>query len=252
MARWWTTPVMRTRKPSARLLKLVIVPVCYMCSEETGRHLTAFVERGGTLVVTYWSGIADRNDQCHLGGFPGPLREVTGVWAEEYNALAPHRRVEMEWTSGTVPGLEGSAEIRTVVEGLRLQGSEALATFTGGRYEGQPAVTRNRFGKGRAYYLGAKLPHPCLKGLVGHALTEAGVRRIHGFELPAGVYVTERSDAEGNGLFVMNFTAATKTVALEMDQEMIWPDARTVSGTLELPAFGLAVLRNMFHCRESR
>jgi len=58
------------------------------------------------------------------------------------------------------------------------------------------------------------------------------------------VYVTERSDAEGNGLFVMNFTAATKTVALEMDQEMIWPDARTVSGTLELPAFGLAVLLN--------
>jgi beta-galactosidase len=223
--------------------KLVVAPVCYMCSDETGRRLKEMVQGGGSLITTYWSGIVDENDQCHLGGFPGPLREVTGVWAEEYNALAPHRSVDMEWASGAVPGLEGVARIRTVAEGLQLQGAEALATFTSGRYEGQPAVTRNRFGEGRAYYLGAKLPHPHLKTLLAEALKQAGVQRIHDFEVPTGVYVTQRSGACQDYLFVMNFTDEAKTIGLDRELDMIWPEERKMSERYSVPPFGLIVLR---------
>lgn len=99
--------------------------------------------------------MVNRNDQCHLGGFPGPLREVTGVWAEEYSGFADHRSVRIEFAEGLLDGV-----IRLVQEGLHLQGAEALATFNSGRYAGQPAVIRNRLSAGWAYYLGAKLPYP--------------------------------------------------------------------------------------------
>lgn len=45
------------------------------------------MKAGGTFITTYWSGIVDENDLVFLGGFPGPLRAVTGVWSEEIDAL---------------------------------------------------------------------------------------------------------------------------------------------------------------------
>lgn len=223
--------------------KLVIAPVCYMCRAETGHRLTEFVRKGGTLVTTYWSGMVDENDQCHPGGFPGPLRELCGVWAEETNALAPHRSVGLAWTADASPELSGTSRVHSVAEGLHLQGAEALASFTDGRYAGQPAVTRNGLGKGRAYYLGAKLPRPDLNALLGHALSRAGVRRIHAIDVPTGVYVTERADAENTWLFVMNFTDTERQVEMREGQAILWPEQGFVSGALALPSFGLAVLR---------
>lgn len=223
--------------------KLVIAPVCYMCRAETGHRLTEFVRKGGTLVTTYWSGMVDENDQCHPGGFPGPLRELCGVWAEETNALAPHRSVGLAWTADASPELSGTSRVHSVAEGLHLQGAEALASFTDGRYAGQPAVTRNGLGKGRAYYLGAKLPRPDLNALLGHALSRAGVRRIHAIDVPTGVYVTERADAENTWLFVMNFTDTERQVEMREGQDILWPEQGFVSGALALPSFGLAVLR---------
>ena len=67
--------------------KLVVAPMLYMVRPGVAERIAAFVEAGGTFVATYWSGIVDENDLCFLGGFPGPLREVLGIWAEEIDAL---------------------------------------------------------------------------------------------------------------------------------------------------------------------
>ena len=46
------------------------------------------MEAGGTLAITYWTGIVDENDLVFLGGWPGgKLREVLGIWDEEIDAL---------------------------------------------------------------------------------------------------------------------------------------------------------------------
>ncbi len=52
--------------------KLVIAPMLYMTHPGVGERIEAFVNEGGTFVTTYWSGIVNENDLCHLGGFPGP------------------------------------------------------------------------------------------------------------------------------------------------------------------------------------
>ncbi|CAN7594105.1 beta-galactosidase trimerization domain-containing protein [Paenibacillus sp. LjRoot56] len=44
--------------------KLVITPMLYMLKQGTAERLEAFVRSGGTLVITYWSGIVDENDLC--------------------------------------------------------------------------------------------------------------------------------------------------------------------------------------------
>ena len=67
--------------------RLVAAPMLYMLRPGAAERLTRFVEGGGTLVCTCYTGRVDEDDLCFLGGFPGPLREVLGIWAEETDGL---------------------------------------------------------------------------------------------------------------------------------------------------------------------
>ena len=40
-------------------------------------------------MTTFFSGIVNENDLVTLGGHPGEPRKVTGIWAEEIDALLP-------------------------------------------------------------------------------------------------------------------------------------------------------------------
>ncbi|MCI5683949.1 MAG: beta-galactosidase, partial [Enterococcus gallinarum] len=71
--------------------QVLVAPVLYMVKAGMKEALESFVEQGGTLITTYMSGIVDQSDNVHLGGYPGPLRELAGIWVEEIDALAPEQ-----------------------------------------------------------------------------------------------------------------------------------------------------------------
>lgn len=73
----------------------------------------AFVAGGGHLVTTYWSGIVDESDLCHLGGFPGPLRKLLGIWQKRSTVSV---RENVIWYRGwRVMRLACRARIRFVI-----------------------------------------------------------------------------------------------------------------------------------------
>ena len=47
--------------------EVVLVPSLYLVTGEDGANLVGYVERGGTAVVSFWSGIVDELDAVHLG-----------------------------------------------------------------------------------------------------------------------------------------------------------------------------------------
>jgi len=67
--------------------RVAVAPALHVVSEATARNLSGFVANGGSLVVTYFSGIVDDNDHVWLGGYLGPLRDVLGVRVEEFHPL---------------------------------------------------------------------------------------------------------------------------------------------------------------------
>lgn len=67
--------------------KLVIAPMLYMYRAGFEKKMRKFVENGGTLVTTYWSGIVDDTDLCKMGGLPGDMMDGFGVWNEEIDSL---------------------------------------------------------------------------------------------------------------------------------------------------------------------
>ncbi|GJM75213.1 hypothetical protein HMSSN036_74290 [Paenibacillus macerans] len=110
--------------------KLLVVPMAYLLREETGKKIERFVENGGTLFVTYWSGIVDENDLCHLTGFPGPLRKTLGVWAEEIDGLHDHDRNGLVMERGNELGLSGTFEIHELCEHIHAEGSRVLGVYS--------------------------------------------------------------------------------------------------------------------------
>ena len=55
----------------------------YMFRSGIEQKLRTFVQNGGILIMTYWSGIVNETDLCHLGGTPHHLIDVLGIRSEE-------------------------------------------------------------------------------------------------------------------------------------------------------------------------
>lgn len=178
---------------------LILAPVLYMVKEGMKEALTSFVENGGTLVLTYMSGIVDQSDNVHLGGYPGPLRELAGVWVEEIDALAPEQSNQVIMTSGE------SCRCGLVCDLMHLEGAESLGVYGEDFYKGMPAATRNGFGKGHVYYVGTRMEEQGLAHILDQAAGDAQVESIvSGGE---GLEIVCRRTREGRRLyFVMNFT----------------------------------------------
>ncbi|MFF7376735.1 beta-galactosidase [Streptomyces massasporeus] len=213
---------------------LVVVPALYLMTEAAGRNLKAYVENGGTLVVSYFSGIVDEHDAVHEGAYPGPLRDVLGLTVEEFSPLLPGERVRVTGPDGT----ELTADVWT--EFVVPRGAETVLTYADGLTAGRPAVTRHRLGEGTAWYVSTRLGADGLDALLGRAGEDA--RLTPRADVPRDVEVVRRTGASGTYLFAVNHTASDVKVPLEAaGTELLTGEPAT--GRLAVPAGAVRVVR---------
>ena len=70
--------------------------------------------------------------------------------------------------------------------------AEVLGTYEKDFYAGEAAVTKNRFGRGAAYYIAARTGTDMLAALYGGLIASLGIGRALDAALPAGVTAHER------------------------------------------------------------
>jgi beta-galactosidase len=221
---------------------LVVAPMLYMVRPGVAERLSAFVETGGTLVLTYWSGIVDENDLCFLGGFPGPLRKMSGIWAEEIDALVPADRNGIAFVEGNALGLSGEYAAFDLCDLIHLEGAAALATYTTDFYAGRPALTVNPFGQGEVYYMAARSDRRLLGDFYRALCTRLDIRPVVDTELPEGVSVQPRSSDGQDFVFVMNFSPEPAEVRLDQHTYTDLIAGGRISATLALEPYGVRVL----------
>ncbi len=129
----------------------VLVPSLYLLSEQEGANLVSYVENGGTAVISFWSGIVDHQDAVYLGPYGGPLRPLIGCDVLEVAPLPAGETLEVEWEDGSRTKATFWADIASEAEG------RVVARIADGPWAGTPAVVETDYGKGRAYYLAARL-----------------------------------------------------------------------------------------------
>ncbi|HEJ9095034.1 TPA: beta-galactosidase [Serratia odorifera] len=221
--------------------KLVIAPMLYMVRDGFAERAEAFVSQGGQLVVTYWSGVVNDSDLCHLGGFPGPLRNVLGIWAEEIDCLTDEETNSVRGVPGNALGLQGSYQARHLCELITLEGASALAVYGSDFYAGRPALTVNSFGNGKAWYVASRNDAAFQRDFFGKIIAELALPRALETVLPQGVTAHRRSDGESEFIIVQNYSDRAKSVTLPaIYQDM--SDGETLQGELPLGPWGCRVI----------
>ena len=224
-------------RPSGDLsgYRLVLAPSVYLVSDEAAANLTAYVEAGGTLVMSFFSGIVDPFEHIRLGGYPEPFRRLLGLEVVDWFPLADDEKVKIKFADGAQSHGDVWSELIT------LAGAEALAQFSGSTLDGRPAVTSHRFGEGRAIYIATQPERAAMARILGAAITEAGVKPV--LEAPPGVSVVRRSGPRSSLLFLLNHRDVQVEVPVADPGVNLVDGTEVHRGLVHLGPRGVAVIR---------
>ena len=212
--------------------QLVICPMLFMLKESFAQKLRAFVENGGTLVMTYFSGVVDETGNAWLGGAPHNLIDVLGVRATELDAIFPEDVQALITNDGRRFAITELCEIP------EMHGADALGVYAEDFYGGMPCLTKHAFGKGVAYYLAAKVEQAALDAIYGDIAAALALPRALADALPGGIIATER----GGAVFLQNFSGKMQTVTLA-DKYTDLLTGNRISGAFEMAVNCVMVLQ---------
>ncbi|WP_379163595.1 beta-galactosidase [Paenibacillus sp. sgz5001063] len=213
--------------------KLVIAPSLYLHDEEVSRSLEACASAGGTVILTNRSGVKNMNNICVMQPLPGLFSHAAGVTVEEYDPVGSENHVLRD-REGVLYECSQWCDI------LRPEEAEPIAWYGDDFFAGAPAVTVNRFGAGRIYYIGTHAGEDYWLKLLHDIALEAELSLFPG--LPDGVQAFSRTGEAGDLLFLLNLTRTTQTVGLDKHYRSALTGA-TRSGMVELAPYAVEILR---------
>jgi len=214
---------------------IIIAPQLYITSDNMIEKLEQFVKNGGTLLCTYMLGMANENDRCHLGGFPGgKLKDVFGIWNEEIDTLYPNEKNSVTFNGVTYDAVD-------YCEIVHARGAEVLATYNEDFYKGMPAITVNSYGKGKAYYIAFRDNGDLTDKVTELLLDERGVTSDFDGELPNGMTAHSRTDGENLYVFLQNFSIKALTTSTAHAWKTV-DGEEAVSGKITLDSYETLIL----------
>ena len=214
---------------------LVIAPVLYMVKGNYDEKIRAFVENGGRFLTTFFSGYVDEHDLVTIGGYPGKLRDILGIWVEEEDALPKEMENSFSYQGKTYPA-------KMLCDLLHTEGAQALTSYEKDFYAGMPVLTKNAFGKGYGYYVATSSDNAFYEDYLSEICAEAGITPI--MDTPATVEVTMRSNANGSFVFLLNHGEETYETALPFaGTDLLTDTAYAQNDAITLKAKGVAIIK---------
>jgi beta-galactosidase len=188
--------------------KVLVVPNAYLIDDEGVAAITAFAEAGGTVVMSFFSGVVDECNRVRPDGYPGAFRRLIGAKIDEYWPARPDERFTVEFAGGR------TATASWWRDDIHLETGTALATYADGLLKGRAAIVGNDYGAGRVVYFATLLDDSAFAEVLLDQVAAAGVAdRFAG--VPAHVECAVRGDDTHEYVFLLNHDAArTVTVAL--------------------------------------
>lgn len=228
-------------KPDADLsqYEIVIAPLLYMTKPGFVDNIKQFVKDGGTFVTSFFSGIVDENDRVILGGYPGELKQLLGIWVEEFDALPPgmDNTIVMRKSIGK---LEGQYTCGLICDLLHLQGAQALAEYGQDFYAGKPCLTENKWGKGKAYYIATDPEERFLKDFLQNICASHQICAV--IDAPVGVEITQRFKDNQSFTFILNHNEQTVKLDLGVRKYLDLITGNHKKGLITIESKGVLIL----------
>ncbi len=213
--------------------RVVVAPALYVSDRVLVDKLHAYVKNGGTLILTFRSGVKDENNVVTDHTLPGPFADLVGVAIHEFD---PQINEEQEVVG---PG-ESRFPTRTWSDILDPTTAKVLATYGKGYYVGKPAVTENQAGKGWVYYVGTESNSPFFYDRLISLAAKNSFVALNA-KIPPGVEVAVRQKAGTKIIFVLNYTSADQTVPLDQACQNALT-GKTELMDVQIPAYDVKVL----------
>jgi beta-galactosidase len=218
--------------PSADLsrYKLVVAPNLRVMDPTTAERLSAFVARGGRLVLAPRIAVRDRFGAIPERPIPAWLDTLAGLRVVDYACLADDAEVHF----GPADGARSGGALHGWIEELDVFGAEVVARFLDGPFTGMPAVTSNA---GTTYLAGCA-DEATLTTLYHDLCAPSGLSPI---DLPTGVEAVHCTKDEQDLLFLFNHAPSARTIGIDGVRRDLLSGAR-IERTITIGAHDVAVL----------
>jgi beta-galactosidase len=181
--------------------------------EATATKIRDFVKNGGTVIMTSNSAIVDETGQVFVSTHPGRLSDVFGIRIgsyEEPEALneisrksLKGKKIELNYKGKTI-GTESSR-----FDVIESKGAEILGNITS-LDKDYPIITSNKYGKGRAIYVGLPAKGEVLNPLLDELINDLSIKK--GPDVPSGVMARQ---IDKNHFLYLNISSETQDIQLK-------------------------------------
>ncbi len=179
--------------------KMIIIPALNILTRETAEKIRNYVQGGGKVIVTFRSGTKDENNNMTELTLPGYFSDMCGLELEEFDSIVKDNPT-------IVSGMFGDGyTAKCWCDVIRTSTAETIASYQNKFYSGKPAVTKNQYGKGVAYYVGCDLDDEGLYQLIGYILDKEHLKDSI-FECKDNVEIVCREGDDMVYYSVMNFS----------------------------------------------
>ena len=173
---------------SALDYKLLVIPGLAVMTEETAEKIKDYVRNGGTVLMTSNSAVVDQTGKVFGITHPGYLNDMFGIRVASYEETSVMNEISTDGSAGKeltvrMDGKDFKVESERF-DVVYPSVAETVAQLSS--IPGSPAIlTCNRYGQGKAYYLG--LPSGC--GLIGTIMDQliADLGITPGPDVPEGI-----------------------------------------------------------------
>ncbi len=201
--------------------RIIAAPMLYMFRAGIEEKLRGFVQQGGILVMTYWSGIVNETDLCHIGGTPHGLTDVLGLRSEEIDGLCKGETNHFLPLGKNGLFMKDRYECSHLCDLVHLDGAKPLMTYAENFYKGYPALTVNNYGSGLAYYVCADAEMDFYLDLYRNIIAEQNIPPVMD-SIPEGIEISSRTIKNTEYVFVQNFTEEPICIRLPNEAEILF------------------------------
>lgn len=204
---------------SALNYKLLIVPGVVVMDEATATKIRDFVKNGGTVIMTSNSAVVDEAGKVFASTHPGRLSDVFGIRIGSYEETEMLNEISRKGFTGKKLEINYKGQsIKTEssrFDIIEYNGAEILGNITS-LDKDYPIMTVNKYGKGRAIYVGLPADGSILNPLVDELIDELHIKK--GPDVPSGVMARQ---IDKNHFLYLNVSEKPKEIKINGNSRSI-------------------------------
>lgn len=218
--------------------RLLAVPLVAWADDALADKLTAFVERGGILVVNPLCFVRNREAAIHPRRLHARIEALLGASLSEYITAAAGVPISFDWRGMPYEGsLFGNLP--------ELRGAGVEGHYTEGWFKGTPAVLRQAVGDGCVIHVALFAGQRFHADLMADLVAAAGIEPILPGPVPDAVELSERTGADGSRLiFALNWGVEPASLNLPRPMVDIWNDTPAQHSVTIAPNAGCILVKN--------